>query len=386
MGRQGDVWIVEPGDNLAKIAEQVYGDQRMLAAISDANGGVLVLHTGDRLYLPAKVDNPYISQSQWNRLSGGGSAPPAAAPASTDLPPASSRGQIAALTGDGTLAPTTTPSSVKPLDTAIPSPKASSVKPLGTAVMLDKTPGASPLPIAAPSVTLPSGLSLQPSQIRAAIPQTSNIVPPKQPSIFDFNLSFIEAPRARMPAPSIQVQMPQQQQAAQSAYRNTAQTTYRGGAQPLSRGQIAYLTGSGEKRTDTQTSAAAPSQFAMPSAARTQQLADTFTIAANGQGEYPQILSQTDAMAVAGYFGYGPFDNSFFMWSNGYTWDKTQNMWIYTGVQGVVAPSGGVYNYSPDFITSPSPGYGGRSSGGPTGRVSLPAVVHGSLAWRISTG
>ena len=62
-GRQGNYWRVGTGDNVAKIAEQVYGNQRMMAEIIRLNGGVSMLKPGMILRLPNFKDNKdiYIS-------------------------------------------------------------------------------------------------------------------------------------------------------------------------------------------------------------------------------------------------------------------------------------------------------------------------------------
>jgi len=45
-------YTVKAGDNLAKIAESIYGDQRFLALLLSANGGSSLIHPGDVLYIP----------------------------------------------------------------------------------------------------------------------------------------------------------------------------------------------------------------------------------------------------------------------------------------------------------------------------------------------
>ena len=59
-GKQGNVWIVKGGDNVAKIARDVYGNERMMAEIMRLNGGVKTLRPGMVLRLPAAKKNSDI--------------------------------------------------------------------------------------------------------------------------------------------------------------------------------------------------------------------------------------------------------------------------------------------------------------------------------------
>lgn len=59
---------VRAGDNVFKIAEQVYGNQRMAGPIMAANNNVTVLHPGMKLKLPAPQVNPYFSNSMAERV------------------------------------------------------------------------------------------------------------------------------------------------------------------------------------------------------------------------------------------------------------------------------------------------------------------------------
>ena len=59
-GRHGNYWQVGTGDNVAKIAEQVYGNQRMMAEIIRLNGGVSMLRPGMVLRLPNFKENKNI--------------------------------------------------------------------------------------------------------------------------------------------------------------------------------------------------------------------------------------------------------------------------------------------------------------------------------------
>jgi hypothetical protein len=53
-------YTVKNGDSWAKIAGDVYGDQRMFADLAAANGGAN-LRPGMQLVLPTKVENPFVS-------------------------------------------------------------------------------------------------------------------------------------------------------------------------------------------------------------------------------------------------------------------------------------------------------------------------------------
>ena len=59
-GKQGNVWIVKGGDNVAKIAREVYGNERMMAEIMRLNGGVKTLRPGMVLRLPNPKKNSDI--------------------------------------------------------------------------------------------------------------------------------------------------------------------------------------------------------------------------------------------------------------------------------------------------------------------------------------
>lgn len=109
-----NTYTVQAGDNLAKIAEKLYGDQRFLALLLAANGGSTLIHPGDVLNVPGvpggvKPNAPFgsgqqleISQGLWNYIQaqdaaygfGGASTQPAAptfpAPGTYNNPPPSS--------------------------------------------------------------------------------------------------------------------------------------------------------------------------------------------------------------------------------------------------------------------------------------------------------
>lgn len=59
-GRNGNTWVVKGGDNIANIAEQVYGNERMMAEIIRLNGGVKTIRPGMVLKLPNKKRNEDI--------------------------------------------------------------------------------------------------------------------------------------------------------------------------------------------------------------------------------------------------------------------------------------------------------------------------------------
>lgn len=65
MPQQGSSWVVEGGDNVFKIAEQVYGNQRMAFEILKMNGGSTLINPGDVLSLPEWNDpNVYVGANQ----------------------------------------------------------------------------------------------------------------------------------------------------------------------------------------------------------------------------------------------------------------------------------------------------------------------------------
>jgi hypothetical protein len=65
MPQQGSTWVVESGENVFKIAEQVYGNQRMAYEILKMNGGSTLIHPGDVLSLPEWNDpNVYVGANQ----------------------------------------------------------------------------------------------------------------------------------------------------------------------------------------------------------------------------------------------------------------------------------------------------------------------------------
>ena len=65
MPQQGSTWVVESGENVFKIAEQLYGNQRMAFEILKMNGGNTVIQPGDVLSLPDYNDpNVYVGANQ----------------------------------------------------------------------------------------------------------------------------------------------------------------------------------------------------------------------------------------------------------------------------------------------------------------------------------
>src|SRR3990170_1563980 len=54
-------YVVQKGESLASIAGKIYGDQRMFAVLSQANGGAWDLKPGDVLVLPEKSGNPFVA-------------------------------------------------------------------------------------------------------------------------------------------------------------------------------------------------------------------------------------------------------------------------------------------------------------------------------------
>ena len=63
-------YTVKPGDSLASIAGDVYGNQRMFQMISYANGGMINLTPGMVLNMPDEEANPYVSQGWMDYASG----------------------------------------------------------------------------------------------------------------------------------------------------------------------------------------------------------------------------------------------------------------------------------------------------------------------------
>lgn len=63
MAQEGNYYIVEGGDSYERIAGKVYSDQRMFAELMSANGGVY-LRPGMKIVLPAKIDNPFVSNEK----------------------------------------------------------------------------------------------------------------------------------------------------------------------------------------------------------------------------------------------------------------------------------------------------------------------------------
>ena len=59
-----DTVKVKGGDSWAKLAKELYGDERMMGELMRANKGVLNLRPGQKLVLPNKVDNPFVSFAQ----------------------------------------------------------------------------------------------------------------------------------------------------------------------------------------------------------------------------------------------------------------------------------------------------------------------------------
>lgn len=57
-------YTAKSGDNLFKIAEQLYGDQRMAYEIARINGGSFLVRPGDRFDIPAYNKNLYVSKGQ----------------------------------------------------------------------------------------------------------------------------------------------------------------------------------------------------------------------------------------------------------------------------------------------------------------------------------
>jgi hypothetical protein len=54
-------YTVQAGDSLASISQLLYGDQRMMQALSEFNGGVMMLHPGDKLGIPNKPSNVVVT-------------------------------------------------------------------------------------------------------------------------------------------------------------------------------------------------------------------------------------------------------------------------------------------------------------------------------------
>lgn len=71
-------YTVQAGDNLAKLAEQFYGDQRFLTILLAANGGTSLIHPGDVLKIPdisgyqkqlkESGEKHYIAPGLWNAI------------------------------------------------------------------------------------------------------------------------------------------------------------------------------------------------------------------------------------------------------------------------------------------------------------------------------
>jgi hypothetical protein len=55
---------VSKGESWASIAKRLYGDERMMGELMRANGGTLNLKPGQKLVIPNKVDNPFVSFAQ----------------------------------------------------------------------------------------------------------------------------------------------------------------------------------------------------------------------------------------------------------------------------------------------------------------------------------